>query len=148
MWTMRFTTMTVRGHSFSPTFPPSILPPPLLPSVSPLYNIPQWHLQSSLNISEHLQALHWVPLYLLLFLSSILSFSFPISLSDRLWDGLYLQPLCLFLFSSMFILCLFLSSFPMLLCLTFHFQGLSFPFTYSHRLPPSRSLSFSLRISC
>ena len=49
--------------------------------------------------------------------------------------------LCLFLLS-------FLSSFSYVIVFHLYFQGLIFPFTYSHRLAPGRSLSFSLRISC
>ena len=48
----------VRGHSFSLTFPSSIPPYLLLPSIAPIYIIPQQCPQSSPSISEHLQALH------------------------------------------------------------------------------------------
>ena len=114
------------------------------PPVLSLNNINN-HLWISLPISEHciefpFTFLLFFPLFFSLLFWYLHQMDF-----DRLQDGLYQQPLCLFLSS---LLSSFLSSFPMLPCLTFYFWGLNFPFTYSHRLPPSRSLSFSPKISC
>ena len=67
---------------------------------------------------------------------------------QTLQNGLYLQPLCLFLFSSMFI-SIFIFIFISYVTMShLYIWGLGFHFTYSHRLPPSRSSSFPLRISC
>ena len=68
---------------------------PLIPFLSDVYN----HLWASLSISKHCVEFPFI----FVILSPILSFTFPISPLDRLWDRVYLQPLCLFLFSSMFI---------------------------------------------
>ena len=91
---------------------------------------------TSTIISKHLQTLHWVLFYL--------CYSFPYSFIclSNISIGWTLR----WTFSTT--LCLFLSSFSMLSCLTFYLQGLSFPFTHSHRLPSSWSLFFSLKISC
>ena len=59
-------------------------------------------------------------------LSSVLSFTFLSSPLDKFSDKLHLQPLDLFLSSSVLFLSLFLSSFPMLPCLTFYIQSLGF----------------------
>ena len=104
------------------------------------------YLQTSLSISEH-HVKFPLPFVIL---SSVLSFTSPVYPSDGLgvdtdftndpYFYFYLHP-CSFLSS-------FLSSFPYVTMSHLYSQGLNFPFTYSHRLPSSRSLSFSLRISC
>ena len=112
------------------------------------FTSPDHSSKMSTIISEHLWASPSTTLsshYPLLFFP--LSFPLLAFLISPLMDfnGLlwtpYQQPLCLF--SSSFL-------FPFSYVTMFHlyFWGLNFSFTYSHRLPPSRSLSFSLRISC
>ena len=99
-------------------------------------------------ISKHLQAS----------LSTALSFLLPLLFFPLFFYSL-VQYLCWMDFRMdyphvyfYFYLCLFLSSFLFfisdIIMSHLYLQGLSFPFTYSCRLPSSRSLSFSLRISC
>ena len=135
---------SVRGHSFSLTPPSSIPPSPSLLSLTPTYIIPQQCPHSSLSTSD-LWVLHWLSLCFLLFFHLLFwHLHWPL---DRLYF-IHLWPLYLFLSSPMFIFIFIPISFLMLPGFTFYIQGLSFLFTYSHRLPSSRSLSFSLRISC
>ena len=79
-----------------------------------------------------------------LYLFIILSFAFLLFLLDGLqWTlrwTLPMTPVSIFIF-----IFIFISDVIMAQLLS---PGSYFPSTYSHRLPPSRSLSFSLRISC
>ena len=118
------------------------------PSATFHFTSPYYSSMMSTIIPEHLYTSPSTTLSFLYFfiifpsIPSLLAFLITPStdLNGLLWN-FYKWPLCLFL-------SLFLSSFFYVTMFHLYFQGLNFPFAYSHRLPPSRSLSFSLGISC